>query len=288
MTRILVTGATGALGSQVIESLLGRVPARDIVALARTPSKLGSLAEKGVEIRAGDYLDPGSLERAFAGVHKLLLVSTRAFNDAVKEHSNVIDAARQSEVSHLHYISLQRAELSSVDIPPVTHWEKETEALLQASGLDFTILRNTMYFDTLPLGKSVIDSGIRVPAGEGRGAFASRHDLAEGAAAVLSGDGHEGRIYTLTGREAVGMADIAAALSEANGFEIDYRNVPVAEFVEARVKEGFPEPVANFFAAWMKAIAAGEFSEVSGDLERLIGRPPQTARDFYQASRRIS
>jgi NAD(P)H dehydrogenase (quinone) len=143
-----------------------------------------------------------------------------------------------------------------------------------------------MYLDTLPFGKSVTEVGIRVPAGRGVGAFASRRNLAEGAAAVLSSDGHEGKLYTLTGSEAVSMADIALAMSEASGRGIDYREVSVAEFIAARVNEGFPVPVANFFAAWFQAIAAGEFSEVTGDLERLLGRPPQTARDFYRADGR--
>ncbi|PXW27495.1 SDR family oxidoreductase [Paraburkholderia caballeronis] len=286
MTRILVTGATGGLGSQVVEFLLDRVPARDIVALARDPARLPSFAARGVEIRTGDYLDPASLERAFAGVDKLLLVSARAFTDAFTQHANVVEAAKRVGVRHLHYVSLQKAEGSTFEIPAVTQWERETEALLQTSGLDVTILRNTMYFDTLPFGKSVTEAGIRVPAGRGRGAFASRRDLAEGAAAALCGDGHEGKRYTLGGSEAVDMADIAAAMSEAGGQAIDYREVPVAEFIEARIEEGFPEPVAEFAAAWFQAIAAGEFSEVTGDLERLIGRPPQSARDFYRASHR--
>jgi NAD(P)H dehydrogenase (quinone) len=284
MTQILVTGATGALGHQVVEFLLQRVPAGDIVALARDPAKLQAFAEQGVQVRSGDYLDPASLERAFAGVDKLLLVSARAFTDAFRQHTNVIEAAKRVGVRHLHYISLQHAEGSTVEIPQVTQWEKETEALLHASGLPVTILRNTMYFDTLPFGKSVEKAGLRAPAGRGVGAFASRRDLAEGAAAVLASEGHAGKLYTLTGGEAVGMAEIALAMSEANGREVEYREVSEAEFVAARIEEGFPEPVANFLAAWFQAIAAGEFSEVTTDLERLLGRPPQTARDFYRVS----
>ncbi|WP_322010699.1 SDR family oxidoreductase [Paraburkholderia sp. J12] len=282
MTRILVTGASGALGSQVVEFLLHRLPADNIVALARDPARLKSFAGRGVEVRSGDYFDPISLERAFAGVEKLLLVSAPAFGDAFRQHANVVDAAKRAGVRHLHYVSLQQAKGSNVEIPPVTQWERDTEALLQASDLDVTILRNTMYFDTLPFGKNVTASGIRVPAGDTPAAFASRRDLAEGAAVVLSGDAHAGKLYTLGGSEAVGMADIAEAMSVSSGQPVDYRAVSVAEFVEARIKEGFPEAVAHFFAAWFKAIAAGEFSEVTRDLERLIGRPPQTARDFYR------
>jgi NAD(P)H dehydrogenase (quinone) len=283
MSRYLVTGATGGLGGQVVECLLQRVPSNEIVALARGPEKLQAFAEKDVEVRAGNYLDRDSLERAFAGVDKLLLVSARAFTDVTAQHKNVIEAAKQAGVRHLHYISLQRPEGSTVEIPGVTQWEQETEALLEASGIDVTILRNTMYFDTLPFGNNVLDTGIRVPAGLGRAALASRRDLAEGAAVILSSDGHEGKIYTLGGSETVGMADIALALSRATGRKIYYRDVPAAEFIEARVREGLPDPVATFLASWFQAIAAGEFAEVTGDLERLIGRKPQSALEFFSA-----
>jgi NAD(P)H dehydrogenase (quinone) len=113
MTQILVTGATGGLGNQVVEFLLRRVPGGNIVALARDPATLHAFAEKGVQVRAGDYLDPASLERAFSGVDKLLLVSARAFTDAVTQHSNVIGAAKRVGVRHLHYISLQHVEGST-------------------------------------------------------------------------------------------------------------------------------------------------------------------------------
>jgi NAD(P)H dehydrogenase (quinone) len=145
-----------------------------------------------------------------------------------------------------------------------------------------------MYLDMLPLGfgKNITEVGIRVPAGNGIAALAGRRDLAEGTAVVLSGEGHEGKIYTLGSGEAVSMADMAAAISDASGREIDYRDAPVAEFVSARVKEGFPEPAATFFAAWFQAIAAGEFASVTGDLGRLIGRKPQSAREFLSVAYR--
>jgi NAD(P)H dehydrogenase (quinone) len=108
MNKYLVTGATGELGSQVVEFLLQRIPANNIVALARDPKKLQILEEKGVEIREGDYFDPRSLEEAFRGVEKLLLVSARAFTDAVTQHSNVIEAAKRTGVRHVIYTAIQR------------------------------------------------------------------------------------------------------------------------------------------------------------------------------------
>jgi NAD(P)H dehydrogenase (quinone) len=286
MSKYLVTGATGALGSQVVDSLLLRVPAKDVAALVRDPKKKQPLIEKGVEIRDGDYLDPSSLEHAFKGIDKLLLISAPAFTDATAQHANVIEAAKRCGVRHLIYAATQRVEGVDFEIPQVTEWDKKTEGLLKKSGLEVTILRNSMYLDMLPIGfgKSVTEVGVRVPAGNGVAALASRYDLAEGAAAVLSGDGHEGKVYTLGNSRATSLSDIAATISKVIGRKIDYRNVPVAEFVSARVQEGFPEPAATFFAAWFQAIAAGEFAEVTGDLERLIKRKPQSVEEFLSAA----
>jgi NAD(P)H dehydrogenase (quinone) len=285
MSRYLVTGATGGLGSQVIDFLLPRVPAQEIVALTRDRNKCEHLAEKGVEVREGDYLNQPSLELAFKGVDKLLLISALAFTDAVTQHTNVIEAAKRAGVSHVLYTAIQRAEGGDFEIPQVTEWDRKTEALLKASGLAWTVLRNSMYLDMLPLGfgKDVADVGIRVPAGTGLAALATRHDLAEGTATVLSEEGHAGKIYTLGSSDAVSMLEIAVAISEASGQKIDYRDTPVAEFVSARVEEGFPEPTATFFAAWFQAIAVGEFASITGDLERLIGRKPQSAEEFFAA-----
>jgi NAD(P)H dehydrogenase (quinone) len=290
MNKYLITGATGRFGSQVVEFLSQRVPTNKIVALARDPNKLQALAEKGVDIRQGDYLNPRSLEEAFTGVERLLLVSALAFTDAVTQHANVIEAAKRSGVRHVTYTAIQRAKDSGFEIPQVTEWDRQTEVLLKASGLAWTILRNPMYLDMLPLGfgKNVTDVGIRVPAGNGLAALASRRDLAEGTAAVLSGEGHEGKIYTLGSSNADSMSDVAAAISEASGREIDYRDTPVAEFVNARINEGFPEPAATFFAAWFQAIAAGVFAEITADLERLIGRKPQSVREFLSAVYAVS
>jgi NAD(P)H dehydrogenase (quinone) len=131
--------------------------------------------------------------------------------------------------------------------------------------------------------KDVLDVGIRVPAGNGLAALATVRDLADGTARVLSGEGHDCKIYTLGGSETATMSDIAATISKVSSREIDYRDVPVAEFVSARVKEGFPEAAAAFFATWFQAIAAGVFAETTGDLECLIGRKPQSAQEFLSA-----
>jgi NAD(P)H dehydrogenase (quinone) len=106
--RILVTGASGGLGRQVMEFLLDRVPAGLVAALTRNPGSLADLAGRGVSVRVGDYFDPASLEQAFQGVQKLLLVSAMAFTDAKTAHRNVISAAKIAGVRHVHYTAIQR------------------------------------------------------------------------------------------------------------------------------------------------------------------------------------
>ena len=285
MSKYLVSGATGRLGSQVLGFLLQRVPANKIVALARDPKKLQPFVARGVEARQGDYFDPHSLEQAFRGVEKLLLVSASAFTDAITQHSNVINAAKRSGVRHIIYSAIQQGKDITFEIPQVAEWDRKTEALLNSSGLRTTILRNPMYVDMLPFGfgRDVIEVGIRVPAGNAVAALASVRDLAEGTAEVLFGGGHENKTYTLGSSSSASMSDIAVAISEACGRKINYRDTPVPEFVSALVEEGLPESRATFFAAWFQAIAAGEFAEVTGDLERLLGRKPQSAQEFLSA-----
>jgi NAD(P)H dehydrogenase (quinone) len=281
---ILVTGASGQLGGQTVEFLLDRVPATEVAVLARDPAAVAGLADRGVDVRQGDYADPASLERAFAGVDKLLLVSTTAFSDAVSHHRNVIAAAVDAGVRHLHYTSIQRGADSTFAISQVTDWDRATEAALAASGLAVTLLRNPLYLDVLPaiFGADVGDGPLRLPAGTGAAALATRSDLAEATAAVLAGSGHEGRTYTLTATEAMTMAEIAAVIGAATGTEIAYEDHGVDAFVAARVATGMPEPAARFLAEWVVAFGVGEFAAVTADLPRLLGRDPVSPREFLQ------
>jgi NAD(P)H dehydrogenase (quinone) len=280
---ILVTGATGALGRQTVEQLLERVPAHTVAALARNPQAIADLAGRGVDVRQGDYDDPKSLQRAFSGIDKLLLISTTVNPDGLQQHQNVIDAAVKTGVGHIYFTGVQRAANTAFDLAGVTGWIAATERALAESGLDVTLLQNALYLDALPLmfGADVVSRGLRVPAGDRAAAVVARRDLAEGNAAVLAGDGHAGKTYTFGSSEAVTMAEIATAISDATGQLVAYQDVPAEQYVTATVAAGLPEPVAQFLVGWFQAIAAGEFAEVSKDLENLIGHRPTTAADFF-------
>lgn len=286
MSTVLVTGATGELGRQVIEFLLEWTPPSDIVALARDPEKLADLTARGVSVRAGDYHDPVSLKTALVGVDKLLLVSAQAFDDAVTAHRNVITAAVDAGVSHLHFTSMQRRDGSGFVIPQVTEWNERAEEDLAASGLDVTILRNTLYLDSLNqlLGEPDADGVIGIPAGHTPAAVATRRDLAEAAARILVGDGHAGRTYTLSGSVPVTLDEIVATIGDAYGRTLTYLDVPPDNWVAKAVGLGIPEPGARFHVAWFRAIAAGEFSD-TGDLEQILGRAPTNPLTYLHQQR---
>ncbi len=289
MSKILITGATGNLGRATLDALLKRVPSIQLAALARDPSALAHRTAQGIDVRQGDYTDRASLVQAFRGIDRALLVSAVAFTDRLPQHLNAIAAAKEAGVRHLVYTSIQRNEAHPVEISSVTESDVATERALIDSGLDHTILQNPFYLESLPpvLGDGVLTGGVRVPAGEGRAALASLVDLAEGNAAVLTGTGHEGRTYILGGGEAFSFDDVARVLSGVAGKTLDYRDVSVSEFVAAKVAQGFPEPVAAFLAEWTQAIRVGSFERVTGDLQRLIGRPPTSYADFLTSAYRI-
>lgn len=284
MTKILVTGASGHLGRRTLERLLERHPAADLVGLVRDPAKAADLAEQGIEIRTGDYFDPASLAWAFQGIEKLLLVPTVAFTDRDTQHANVIAAAKEAGVGHLVYTPIIRKAGSGIVIPYVTEPDLFTEQALRDSGLATTILLHPPFIESFEfyIGPNAFEAGVRVPAGSGKVAPASRDDLAEAQAVVLTGAGHEGKTYSLHGGPPVSFADVAQILSEIHGSAVPYVPVPDEEYLDGLVASGLPQPAAEFALDWVSAVNAGEWDEQPGDLESLLGRPPVTTAQFLR------
>ncbi|EOD66750.1 SDR family oxidoreductase [Amycolatopsis vancoresmycina] len=269
---IVVTGATGHLGKLVVEGLLEKLPADQVVAAVRTPEKAAGLAERGVEVRRADYTDPESLVTAFKGADKVLLVSSSEVGKRVEQHEAVIEAAKQAGVGHLVYTSAPRATTSALVLAPE---HKATEELIEASGLTATILRNNWYHenyaDTI---KQAAETGSFVgSAGDGRVAGAARADYAAAAVAVLTGEGHEGKVYELAGDTAYSYADLAAEVGKATGRETRYVDLPADEHAKALTEAGLPEPVAGFLVALDANTRDGLLAETTADLRTLIGRP---------------
>jgi NAD(P)H dehydrogenase (quinone) len=275
---LCVTAATGQLGRKVVDFLLRRLPASEIVVAVRDPSKGVDMAQRGVQTREADYDRPETLEKAFSDVSKLLLISSPAVGRRVEQHRNAIEAAKKMGVEVIVYTSVLHADRSRLGIVAEEH--RQTERLLVASGLNYTILRNGWYTENYaPIIKAVAAKGELVTsAGNGRISSAPRRDYAEAAAIVLTTDGHVGKIYELAGDEAFTMRDLASEISKLTGREISYREVSQEDYARWLVDVGFPEPFARFLASIESAIARDELYDESHQLSHLLGRPTTSWR----------
>ncbi|WP_247428943.1 NAD(P)H-binding protein [Bradyrhizobium sp. 139] len=234
MGKILVTGASGHLGRKTLDHLLKRLPATQLAGLARDPAKAQDLAGKGIDIRKGDYFEYDSLLKAFEGVDKVMLIATHGFTDRNTQHYNVITAARQAGVKHVAYTSIVRKEGSDFVLPEGTETDIFGEQTLKASGLTYTLVRHPPFMEVLQffIGEKAYEAGVRVPAGSGKAAPATRDDLAEAQAVILSAEGHENKTYTLGFSELASSEDIASALSEIHGKKVPYVTISEQQYID--------------------------------------------------------
>ncbi|MYX76885.1 SDR family oxidoreductase [Streptomyces sp. SID3915] len=269
---IVVTGATGALGRLVVEQLLDTVPADRIVAVVRDKEKAAALAARGVELRVADYDRPETLAGAFRAGDRVLLISGSEVGRRIPQHTAVIDAAKAAGVAQLAYTGV----LGGPDADFLLAEEhKATEQLVLDSGLPYTFLRNGWYTENYTANLApVLEHGAVVGnAGDGRIASATRADYAAAAVAVLTGEGHLGTAYELSGDTAWSLDEYAAVVAEATGKEIAYNRVPAAVHQEILVGAGLPEAFAAILVDVDEAIGRGLLAATGGDLARLIGRP---------------
>lgn len=283
MSTIVVTAATGQLGRLVVEALLERgADPGSIVAAVRTPAKAADLAARGVEVREADYTKPETLGPALAGADRVLLISSSEVGERDAQHANVIAAAEAEGVGLLAYTSVLNAATTTMSLAAE---HQATEARLQASALPTVLLRNGWYTEnyTDQLA-ATLEHGLVGSAGDGRVSPAARRDFAEAAAAVLLGDGHEGRAYELAGDEALTMAEIAGLVGAATGREVAAVDVPVDAYAEILAGAGLPSPVNEIIADSSAAIGRGELTDASGDLARLIGRPTTPVADTIRGA----
>lgn len=265
-----ITGATGQLGRKVVTSLLREVPASDIVAIVRDAGKAANL---GVDVRAANYRAPQALERAFAGIYKLLLISSSSFDTRQAEHANVIAAAKAAGVRHVVYTSLLHADRWA---PAFARDHVVTEERLKDSGLAYTILRNGWYWEnhTAAFGASLAHGMMVGSAGEARISWASRQDFADAASAVLTGGGHAGNTYELAGDTSYTMTDLAAEAMRQSGKPLIYRNLTEQEHAGVYASFGLPPPVAAMLAeVEARGVSTGVLHDDGRVLSTLTGRP---------------
>jgi NAD(P)H dehydrogenase (quinone) len=278
-----VTAATGHLGRLVVEDLLGRVPADQVVAVVRDAAKAQPLADRGVAVRVAGYDDPDALAAALEGVDRVLLISGNELGRRVAQHTNVVEAAKTAGVAHLSYTSAPHADATDLILAPE---HKGSEEAVRASGIPFALLRNNWYTENYVAAmEDVRGTGVLVSAtGGGRVASATRADLAAGAAAVLTGEGHDDVVYELAGDEAWTFDELAAVMADVLGRPVRHEQVTPEERASQLVAAGTPEAAAGFVAALEANIAGGALADASGDLSRILGRPTTTLREALAAA----
>lgn len=291
MSTILVTGASGQLGEAAVNELLKKVNANSISVLVRDQAKVADLKEKGVKVSQGDYEDYASLVAAFKGIDKLYFVSSSEIVNRFAQHQNGVKAAVEAGVGHIFYTSAQRGSedgTSPIALVADAHWK--TDNLIKESGLTYTILKHGLYTDILPMfmGDKVIETGmIFLPAGDGKSSFVSRKDFAVAAANLLTTDGHENETYEMGAPVTYSFHDIAGILSELSGKTIQYISPSAEVFTEQLKSYGLPDEAIQGAATFCVAIAQGEFDFPSTDLQMILGREPESVKDFLKTAYKL-
>jgi NAD(P)H dehydrogenase (quinone) len=279
---ILVTGASGQLGRLVIDSLLEKTAASNIVAAVRSPEKVADLAEKGVQVRQANYTDQDSLVAAMQGVKKVLLISSSEVGQRAEQHQNVINAAKQADVALIAYTSILKADTSPLIL---AQEHVATEKMLADSGVPHVLLRNGWYSENYTMSvEAALEHGVVGCAGDGKLSTASRVDYAEAAATVLLQDGQAGKVYELAGDNAFTLSEYAEAISKVTGKTVSYQNVPEAEYTKILVGVGLPEGFAAVLADSEAGAAKGGLFSDSKALSALIGRPTTSIEDSIKAA----
>jgi NAD(P)H dehydrogenase (quinone) len=282
---IIVTGATGQIGSQIVQQLLQRVPTDRVGVSVRDPDRAADLAARGVRVRRGDFTDPDSLTKAFESATQVLIVSANATGgEAVDAHTAAIDAAHAAGARRILYTSHQAAGADSLFAPMPDH--AATEQYLAKTSAPFTALRNGFYASTVPglLGQA-LETGELVAPADGPVSWTTRADLAEAAASILADEGRfDGATPPLTAPDALDLKDIAGILTELTGRTIHRVVVDDEEWTAGLIEHGAPPGVANILLSMFHASRRGEFTTTGPALEDLLGRTPTPIRSFLEGA----
>ena len=275
--KINILGGTGQLGSRIVEALLqaGASP-QHLAVSCRNASKARRFADRGIEVRHADLDRPETLAPAFAGTDVLMLIPSMAdVEPRILQHERVLASAASASVGRIVLSSFSAARTDSLFL--IAPYLVYAESKLRVSGMDWTILRNGMYMDPLAAWAPALARQGRLPypVRHGRVAYISRDDLARASAGALMQDGHSGRVYELTGAEAVSMPQLAAALAAATGASIVFDRVSEAEFMAICQEDGIPDRDGAILASMYRAVDNGEFDQVSEHVELLSGAPPE-------------
>jgi len=280
---IVITGASGQLGQHVIAEMLKKTAASNIVAAVRNVAKAQHLAALGVQVREADYGRPETLDSAFRGAEKILLISSSEVGQRVPQHRNVIDAAKRAGVKLIAYTSVLRADTSVLGLADE---HRATEADIRASGLPYTLLRNGWYLENYAehLEPVLAHGAVLGAAGEGRISAAARADYAAAAVAVLTMRTAPEAVYELAGAASFTLAELAAEVARQSGKEIVYNDMPQAQYKAVLLEIGVPESMARLLSDSDAGAKQGALEGSGAALRALIGRPTATLADALQAA----
>ncbi|MFC4810467.1 SDR family oxidoreductase [Paenibacillus sp. GCM10023250] len=270
--KLLVTGATGKLGAKVVEALLETVPAANVAVSVRNPEKAERFRARGVDVRQGDFERSETLDAAFAGIDRILIISADGDNETrIRQHTNAVEAAARAGVKFIAYTSLANARDSALFLAPP---HQAAEKAILATGIPYAILRNNWYLEN-ELG-SIRAAKAGAPwltaAGSGRTGWAARQDYAEAAAAVLTGEGHENAVYELSG-PLLTQDELASAVGAALGKNVPVTHVDDAAYEAAMLDAGVPDFVVPILVEIQRGIREGSLEIANSDFEKVLGRP---------------
>ncbi|MGN9863455.1 SDR family oxidoreductase [Bacillus swezeyi] len=270
--KMLVTGATGKLGSKIVERLLENVPADQLAVSVRNPEKAEGLRVRGVDVRQGDFERPESLDSAFRDIDRLLMISADGDNETrIRQHANAVAAAERAGVKFFAYTSIANARESKNFLAP-TH--KATEEAILKTGIPYSFLRNNWYLENETSSIQGVLAGAPwvTSAGNGKVGWALQQDYADAAAAVLAGDGHENTVYELSGR-LLTQDELVSVLSEVLGKEVPVQRVDDAGYADVMKNAGLPDFLVPMLVDIQKGIREGTLAVESDDFEKVLGRP---------------
>lgn len=289
--RIGISGASGTLGGLAVDAALARIAATDLVVTTRTPDRLAYLAARGVTVRHADFDVPESLAEAFAGINRLLIVSTtNETGKRFEQHAAAINAARAAGVEYVVFTSMPNTDDPNHATGLAAEEYHAAEKLLAASGVPFTVLRNAPYAELHVIERmlpALAMGQLRINTGDGTAAFMTRSDIADAAIAVLLGEVHAARIVDLTGGELLTYRQIVQLVAAVTGARIDYVELDDATFEQEATAVGMPASLVDTLTRIGIAIRGGSFAVRTGFFREVTGREPQSMAAVLEANRDI-